>query len=108
MGLLALSTGVSAVQRPIAKGTGHGCCSKKKLRMGSAMFRPIDEARETAKLSGQTLGKIYDQLIKNQHIYKDGKNVPFLCKLERQKRLEPSSKRDDPNRGQKGTGGSGL
>jgi len=68
MGLLVLSTRASAIQHPMTKGTDHGGCSKRKPRMGSAMLGPVDEAGETTKLPGRTLGKIYDQLIKNQHI----------------------------------------
>jgi len=60
MGLLALSTGASAIQCPITKGPGRSCCSKRKPGAESAMFGPIDEVGETAKLSGRTLGKIYD------------------------------------------------
>jgi len=58
MGLLILSTGVSAIQRPIMKGLSRGCCSERKPRTGSIMFRPVNETGETAKLSGQTLEKI--------------------------------------------------
>jgi len=60
MGLLALSTGTSAVQGPITKGMGHGCCCKREPRAGSTMFRPVNKAGETVKLSSRTLGKIYD------------------------------------------------
>ena len=60
MGLLVFSAGVSTVQGPITKGTGYGCCRKRKLRVESTMFGPINEAGETAKLSGWTLENIYD------------------------------------------------
>jgi len=60
MGLLALSAGMSAVQGPITKGTGCGCCSERESRAGSTVLGPINEAREAAKLPGRTLGKIYN------------------------------------------------
>ena len=60
IGLLTLSAGASTVQGPITKGMGRGCCYKRESRAESTMFGPINEAGEIAKLSGQTLGKIYD------------------------------------------------
>jgi len=58
VGLLALSAGASAIQCPVMKGPSCSDCSKRKTRAGSAMLGPIDEAGETTKLLGQTLGKI--------------------------------------------------
>jgi len=60
IGLLALSAGTSAIQGPIMKGTGRSCCSERESRVGSTVLRPVNKAGETAKLPGQTLGKIYN------------------------------------------------
>jgi len=78
MSLLTHSAGASAIQCPIAKGLGHGGCSKRKTRVGSAMLRFIDKAGETTKLPSWTLGKIYDQLINNQKIYKENKRTYYF------------------------------
>ena len=76
--LLILSVEASAIQCPVAKGLDHGSCSKRKTRVGSAMLRPIDKAGETMKLPSWTLGKIYDQLINNQKIYKENKRAYYF------------------------------
>ena len=68
MGILAFSAGASTIHCPIRKGLGHGCCSERKSGTGSTVLGPINEAGETAKLPGQTLGKIYNQLVKAQQI----------------------------------------
>jgi len=57
------------------------------------MLGLVNEVGETTKLSGQTLGKIYNQLINNQEIYKE-RGLPFLCKWKRRTRQEPSSRKD--------------
>jgi len=66
MGILAFSAGASTVHCPITKGPGRGCYSERKSGVGSTVLGPVNEAGETAKLSGRTLGKIYNQLVKAQ------------------------------------------
>jgi len=68
MGLFAFSAGTSTVHCPITKSPGRGCCSERKSGAGNTVLGPVNEAGETAKLPGQTLGKIYNQLVKAQQI----------------------------------------
>ena len=68
MSLFVFGAGTSTVHCPITKGPGHSCCSERKSGAESTMLGPVNEAGETAKLPGQTLGKIYNQLVKAQQI----------------------------------------
>jgi len=68
MSLFTFSAGTSTVYCPITKGPGRGCCSERKSGAGSTMLGPVNEAGETEKLPGWTLGKIYNQLVKAQQI----------------------------------------
>ena len=68
MSLLAFSAGTSTVHCSITKGPGRGCYSERKSGAGSTVLGPVNEAGETAKLLSQTLGKIYNQLVKAQQI----------------------------------------